>query len=367
MKRRIFRWAARVVGVALIALVLWMVGWNDTVTDRGGVEHVGRVVSETSTQVVLRTDEGEQTILVDGPAAVRGGLGTAFRKLGRQPGAAAVGALLHLVALLFTMFRWGVLLEGAELKTPLGTVMKLGFLGQFFASVLPGGQAAGDLVKAFYVARTHSGRRTRSVMTVFADRALGLLILCCIAAGAVLLGPGGSRIDAARNVLLVGVILGGLGVAVLFSARIRKLLRVRELLDKLPFQHVVEEMRLAAWIYGARPRFLLISSALTIAGQGIFLSAFYFYGKALGAPLPGMAIVVAVPVALMMSAIPGLPGGWGVGDFAFLFFLGGFGVEPAQAVAISFTFRIIQTLLCLPGGLFLAQSGYVTDDEPVPS
>ncbi|MHC4670555.1 MAG: hypothetical protein ACYTFD_19400 [Planctomycetota bacterium] len=68
-----------------------------------------------------------------------------------------------------------------------------------------------------------------------------------------------------------------------------------------------------------------------------------------------IAIGVAVPVAQILSAIPALPGGWGVGDFAFFTFLPEAGVAAATAVAVSFTYRLLQTLLALPGGLWLGR------------
>ena len=58
MKRRLPRLLARAAGVALIALVLYLVGWNDRVVDKEGAEHVGRVVERTDkTAVLLQNDE----------------------------------------------------------------------------------------------------------------------------------------------------------------------------------------------------------------------------------------------------------------------------------------------------------------------
>lgn len=361
MTRRLPRLLARAAGIALIALVLYLVGWNDQVVDAQGASHVGRVVERTDRTIVLR--QGEDRATFEAPRDVSYGLASAFSNLGRQPGLAALGALLHLCGMLATFHRWHILLRGAGLETPARDVCRFGFIAQFMAQVLPGGLTTGDLVKAFYVARTHDNRKTRSVVTVFVDRVVGLLALCIIACVAVMFAPSGSRIAAVRTLVLVILGVCASGTALLLSARVRHGLRVTHLLRRLPCQHVVREAEQAIEIYGRRPAYVAFALLVSFLGHGFFLGAIYFYGAALGVWLPPMAIAVAVPVALILSAIPALPGGWGVGDFAFFTFLPEAGVAAASAVALSFTYRLMHTLLGLPGGLWLVQARERVDPD----
>ncbi|MHC4548095.1 MAG: lysylphosphatidylglycerol synthase transmembrane domain-containing protein [Planctomycetota bacterium] len=355
MTRRLPRLLARAVGVLLIGVVLYLVGWNDRVTDREGTEHVGRIVARSDHEVVLRTGAGEQRIPIEDPRAVRDGLASAFATLARRPHLALLGALLHLLGMLTTFYRWHVLLAGADLATPLGAVCRFGWIAQFMASVLPGGITAGDLVKAFYVARTHDDRKTRAVVTIFVDRVVGLLALCFIACAAVFFAPMGSRLATARGIILGILAAGVAGTVLMLSARVRHRLRLTHLLRRLPFQTVVREAEQAVEIYGRRPGVVAGGLLLSVFGHGCFLGAIYFYGAALGEWMSVIAIGVAVPVAQILSAIPALPGGWGVGDFAFFTFLPEAGVAAATAVAVSFTYRLLQTLLALPGGLWLGR------------
>lgn len=356
--KRAGRLLAHAFGVGLIVLVLWLVGWNDRVTDTAGVEHVGRVVSRGAGHVVLETGAETRRIAIDDARAVRGGLRAAFAALSRHPLLALAGVALHLSAVLCTFVRWGVLLAGAELATPRRDVFRLSWVGMFFSAAVPGGIATGDVVKSVYIARTHAGRKTRSVVTVFVDRIVGLAALCLIATGAVLVAPKGSRVEeAAKTVVLVLLGLSAVAGVLLFSARLRAALRLPLLLERLPFRRVVTEIREAMAIYGARPRAVIVAGALALAGHLLFLAAFFFYASAMETELSLMALCVAIPVAQMLAAVPGLPGGWGVGDFAFFFFLPAVGVPAAQAVALSFTYRLAHTLLALPGGLMLARYG----------
>ncbi len=356
MKRNATR-IAQLVGFALIVLILWLVGWNDRVTDVDGKEHVGRVRSVAATRVVLKTDDGEITIPIRDERSVSRGLAGAFTTLARNPWLLLGGVLVHLLGILCSFVRWHVLLRGADLATPLRHVLRLSWISNFLACVIPGGIASGDVARSVYIARTHDGRRTRAVVTVFFDRAVGLTALCSIAAVAVLVVPSGSRIEqVGKTIVLVLLGLGALGAVLLFSGRVQRALHLAKLLGKLPCQPVVTEIRHALAIYGRRPKTFVVAAGLSLAVNLLLLTGFFLYAKALGTDLPLLAVGAAIPVAQMLAAVPGLPGGWGMGDFAMFFFLPAVGVPAGQAVALSFVYRILHTLLSLPGGLMLADA-----------
>jgi uncharacterized protein (TIRG00374 family) len=356
VKHRYQRVAARLVGLALIALVVWLVGWGDRVTDPDGVEHRGRIVERTETSVTLESDQGREVVPIDDARKVREGLATVLGRFVRTPGPALLGLLLHALAVLCTFVRWGILLNGADLATPWSQVLRLSLIGQFTASFLPGGNTGGDLVRALYVARTHSHRKTRSVVTIFADRIIGLAVLSAIATVSLLFAPAGSRIGEARGTLLVIFAILAAVVLILFSNRLRRWLHLQRLFALLPFQHIVDEIHLAIDIYASRRRILLLAVATTVVGHALTLTAFFCYGRALGVTLTPMAVGVAIPVSMMIASIPLLPGGWGAGEFAFYFFLPPTGVPAGVAVALSITQRILHTMLSLPGGFLLSRT-----------
>jgi hypothetical protein len=57
----------------------------------------------------------------------------------------------------------------------------------------------------------------------------------------------------------------------------------------------------------------------------------------------------------MVSAVPGLPGGFGVGDLAYVALLPDAGVAAGSALALSFTYKIVHMLIALPAGLWIAR------------
>lgn len=342
---------APAVGLGLVFLVLWQVGWRDRVIDAAGATHRGKIVERSGDAVVLRTEDGPRTFAA--PREAHEGLRTAFGRL--SPGRAAVGIALHLAALLVIFLRWWILLRGADMAMPYRDVVRLSWVGQFFGVVLPGGVGAGDVVRAVYAVRAYPGRRTRAVVTVFVDRVVGLVALCIVAAAAVLVSPPRSQFADVRLVVLGVLGTAVAGSALLFSARVRHALRITHLLRRLPFQAVIVECEAAVTIYGGRLGTLALATGAAFVAHGLLLTAFYFYAGALGTSLTLLAVGGAIPVAQMLSAIPGLPGGWGIGDYAFLTFLPAAGVAPATAVALSFTYRILHMLLSLPGALMLGR------------
>ena len=329
MNATLINWAGRALGLALIIVVLSLVGWQDSVTTPGGETIHGTVLEVVPGEEARVRDEGgvERTIPISGPDAVHRGLRSTFRGLQKAPRFALLGILLQLLAVFVNSIRWGVLLDGAGLGLPLGSVLRLSWIGHFLGTVVPGGLASGDVLKALYVAKEKQATRTRALVTAFTDRVLALLVLGTIAAGALLLVRSGPRFETARTVLFLLMGLGALVALVFYSAGIRAVLRIHHLTNKLPFPGIVNEVKKALFLYRNRPRHVLGTLLLAAVGHLLILAAFWCYGRALGVHVPPIAVFVAIPVAQVLSSIPGLPGGWGFGDFAFYFFL------PAAGVA----------------------------------
>jgi len=365
MRARMLEWGGRAVGAVLIVLVLWLVGWNDTVTDAEGVQHHGEVLEvDDDNRVSLRMADGETVeITVARLSDVEHGLRGTFRALRDRPYLALLGVLVHLAALFIIALRWGFLLDGAGLGLPKTTVLRLSWIGHFLAMVVPGGLASGDILKALYVAKEKESTRTRALVTAFTDRVLALLVLAAIASTAVLFAPDAADLGTARAVLFAMMGVGAVAAALFYSAGLRTVLRLHHLTRRLPFPGIIDEIREALRLYRRKPRQIAGTLLFAFVGHTCILLAFWLYGTALGAPMTVVAVLVAIPVAQVIAALPGLPGGWGLGDLAFFVFLPAAGVPAGPAVAISFTYRIAQTLLGLPGGLMLSRRATPADRE----
>ncbi|MFQ5843601.1 MAG: lysylphosphatidylglycerol synthase transmembrane domain-containing protein [Planctomycetota bacterium] len=354
MKRPLLRWAPRLLGLGLVGVVLSLVGWGDRVRDVDGREWTGSLVRHGPGFVVLERDGEEAGIEID-PArggAVRVGLRTTFGRLTGSPGALLLGVTLHLACLLLGALRWRVLLRGAGLETTTAQVLRLSWLGLFMANILPG-IAGGDLVRAVYAGHSHPEGRARAALSVVADRLIGLLMLLCLAAGVLFVVPARLLTPAQRWTLLGAA--AGLGAllaaAIAFGAG--RPVEGADSSGRPRLRGLLAERAAALAHYARCPGVCLVAGLLSLAGHLGLLAALWSYGRALGVDLSLLAIGVGVPAAQAVSAVPLLPGGWGLGESAYYVILGRAGVAGGTAVALSVSYRVIQTLLSLPGGLFL--------------
>src|SRR6266550_1579807 len=89
--------------------------------------------------------------------------------------------LIFPVTFLITTYRWHALLEALDIHIGLGRAFVLNMVGAFYNTFMPG-STGGDVLKAYYVA-SHTHRRTRAVMSVLVDRAIGLVALVIMGGG----------------------------------------------------------------------------------------------------------------------------------------------------------------------------------------
>jgi uncharacterized membrane protein YbhN (UPF0104 family) len=341
--------AAAAVGTALLA-----VGLDDRVTDRQGAEHRGEVVSRSPEAVVLWAGGRETVVEVDDPRSVRTGLRSTFSALAGSPLPAVAAAALQAAGIVVVAMRWRLLLGGAGLPTPLPSALRLAWIGLFAANLLPGGAAGGDVVRAVGIAKAHPDSRARAALTVLGDRLVGIFALCAVALAAVLAAPAGSPVAAAGPVVLGLFAAGAAALALVLLPRLRAAVGLPRLVARLPGRAVLAEAGEAAALCARRPAVLAGAVLLSFAAHALVLGSHALYARSLGAPLPWVALLAAVPVAQMLQSVPGLPGGWGAGELAYFLLLPAAGVPAAQAVALSVTVRMAYAALSLPGGLLLA-------------
>jgi uncharacterized protein (TIRG00374 family) len=286
------------------------------------------------------------------------GARTLFRRLGERL-STVVLVLLGLASLVvFTAFRWKLLLHGVGVELPFLRVTRLSFIGGFFNLAVPG-STGGDFVKAWYAQKEararyegQKGIGTQAVLSVFVDRFLGLFGLVVFAAGVLLLTARGDAYTMPRLVVLSVLAAGIVGGVIVVSRRVRRALGLAWLVKKLPLQHILEELQAAARLYRSHTGTLLAALGISLFNHAANATACYYLAQALG--IEGVTLGAAlalVPMANLLSAIPLLPGGWGVGELAFAYFFGLVGVPATEAVGLSVVFRLAVLGVNLPGGL----------------
>ncbi|MBL8842383.1 MAG: flippase-like domain-containing protein [Planctomycetes bacterium] len=379
------------VAVALIALLFKLVSWRDHLTwpaEFGEAPLVGEVTaaadgglerfvvtdgkwagtslefvpaeagSEATWAAVVVRKPGEEPRRLELAAADRAaldnqpevGLRTALIRLARAPLALTQALLLYVVGAMLSFQRWQVLLRAVGVEANFWRVQKLGFFGLFFSNIIPG-MTGGDLVKAIMVARDHPEQKPAAVLSVIVDRAIGLLGLAVVASAALAFQHGRFPATEFKLNVILGLIVAG--AAVVMSRRLRRAIRLDKLLAALPFAELLKKLDRAALLYRDAGWQVAYSVVASFAVHGMILWSFCVLGGALGIKISALDYFSLAPLALIAQSLPLTPGGVGVGEAAFMYFFAPAGVARASAIALSVSYRLVQLLVSLVGGVLL--------------
>ncbi len=216
----------------------------------------------------------------------------------------ALAFCMSLGATLLTFVRWLGLVRVVEPSFRLGAAVLLGYIGNLFNLVIPGG-VGGDVIKAAYLAKMDV-KRTQAIASMVIDRLIGLLGLFILAAFA-----GGFAwpyaTTAIRRLILivwVGVALGVLGLIAIFSQSTRyspKLTRGRRRIAT-----IASELIVMSATYKTRLGVVAASIALSVLSQGIFTISFYLVSRMLfPAEVPSLGQHLFLgPLVFFTMAVP---------------------------------------------------------------
>jgi uncharacterized membrane protein YbhN (UPF0104 family) len=367
--RRFVGLVARFVGVGLaIWLVASQVRWDDSLTLRDGTVRSGDVRTTATgfdvesggatTRVPLAEVATERYGGRELPKVTRG-LRTLAGRLGNRVGTVALVVLAFVALAIGTAWRWRWLVEALGLVLRAVDAIRYTFYGIFFNLVVPGA-TGGDVVKAYYAAR-RTGVPTKAVVSVLVDRIVGLFALVLFASAILFSRPDRAGWDTPRTFCAVVLAAGIGGGALVLSRRLRRALGLSALFARLPFQHVWREVDAAFRLYRGRPGALALGVVVSLGNHAGTAILAFVLARALGLEVVALSDCLAlVPVVSLLSAIPLLPGGWGVGELAFAFFFGPVGVPPSEAVALSVVLRLAILTSGLPGGVWWLASHETT-------
>jgi len=177
----------------------------------------------------------------------------------------------------------------------------------------------------------------------------GTVILACVA----LLPRWDEPAFHAHAVMAYGVLGAGLvGGGVVLSRRIRAALRMESWVPRLPFVGAfLAEADQAVLSFRERKSVILVGLGMSVLIHASWCGANAALGHMLGVDLPLSAWFAVIPPILIVAVVPLLPGGWGLGEASYVFFLGLVGVPPAPALAVSILGRVMHMICALPGGI----------------
>ena len=258
---------------------------------------------------------------------------------------------------IITSYRWQVLLKAQDIEIPLRFLIGSVFVGQFFNSFLPT-TIGGDAMRAYDTAAL-SKDSTKSVVSVFADRMIGVFALVLLALLALMIGfASGQDVSFYIIPVLLVFLLCSMGVLLVFNAHMYKIMdQVLRLvsLDKVAAK--LGEAHNSFRILRTAPNVLLIAFLASLLLQINVILFYYFIGVSLDLGVSFLYFTMIVPVALVVLLVPFSINGIGIREGIFAYLLTGLGVENKDAIAlswISFGLMLTQGII---GGIIFALRG----------
>jgi len=200
---------------------------------------------------------------------------------------------------------------------------------------------------------------TKSVVSVFADRLIGVFALALLALLALVLGfTSGQDVSFYVLPVLLLFFLCSFGILLLFNERLLaflgkllRLLRLNKVANKL------EEAYQSINILKKEPGVLVLAFLASLVLQINVILFYYFIGVSLDLGVSFLYFAMIVPVALVVLLVPFSINGIGIREGIFVYLLTGLGVQTKDAIALSWiSFGLILTQGII-GGIIFALRG----------
>ena len=261
----------------------------------------------------------------------------------------ALALVVYLVTQIASAGRWSVLTRPLGFEVPFRALASYYLIGMFFNLFAPS-TVGGDVSRIYYLARDGDSRRDKgwggstlhAAVSVFMDRALGMIVLVWLGAVGLVLSAHYAVPLAVRLLtfaLALGFVIAGLLVPVL-----RRVLPA----DGHP---MVVKLRVALRSYRAHwrvvPQAILISFVIHLIQAWIHL----ILGRAIQIEIPFSYCIILYPLVGTFSALPISLNGLGLREGGYLFLLGVIGIGSEKGIAFGLILLLVVAVDSLLGGL----------------
>lgn len=272
-----------------------------------------------------------------------------------QLGYLALSLALMGAILVLGVLRWHMILRVQGLRLPLGRTTEISLIAHFFNSFLLG-SVGGDLLKAYYAARETHHKKTEAVVTVVADRLIGLfsmLVLACAMMPmnlSVLLSSGTSQTATWIILAMTGGCAGFIALS-FWGGVSKRVPKARVWLRRLPKGESIERSIQAFREFGKDRTFLLRILPVAMLSNAVCILHFLTLLWGFGLDAPTLAIAVIVPMVTCISTLPITPSGLGIRENLYV------GMLAAPIVNIPHAYALLVSLIGFGTSLFWSAVG----------
>lgn len=230
----------------------------------------------------------------------------------------AVGVFLVGINIFLAAWRWILLLQAKGFHVPLQYGFSLYLIGLFFNHALPGA-IGGDLVKGYYLVADHPDRKMDAALSILIDRVLGLYSFFLLSLMAIIFDL--EFVMNHEQIRWVALMCFSIFAAmtlfflVVFSKRLSRLSGLAWLASHVSF---FDRLVVAFQRFGQKPLVIGLSVVVSLLSQVTTMIFFYQLAIVLGEEaITWNAVLFAVPLGFVVTAVPISPAGIGVGQVAF--------------------------------------------------
>jgi len=267
-----------------------------------------------------------------------------------HPGIFSLSIVVMALTLVLGVIRWRMVLRVQGLNLHWGRAAEISFVAHFFNSFLLG-STGGDLMKAYYAARETHHKKTEAVVTVVADRIIGLWAMLVFAG--VMMIPNLKLLFAherlralALLILAMLVACSGLVVLAFWGGVSRAWAGAHGWLRRLPKGAWLERSLVSCRHFGREPWFIGRTVAVSMLLNSVCVLQVMILSWGLGLEIAPAALFVMVPMIICISALPITPSGLGVRENLYVFMLASPTINVPATAALSLS------LLAYAGSLF---------------
>lgn len=255
--------------------------------------------------------------------------------------------------LVLAAWRWLLLLKARGFHIPFIYGFKLYLIGIFFNYALPGA-VGGDLVRGYYLCAEHPERKADSILSILIDRVLGLYSFFLLSLIAVMFDyqfvMGHEKIRWVA--ILCFFIFAGMTLffTVAFSKRLTRAFGLEHFFNKYD---VLKRQVEAFQRFGQDPKIIALSVLVSILAQVFTMVFFYQVGVVTGeTAITWKAVLFAVPMGFVVTAVPIAPAGIGVGQVAFHYLFSTYLDKPTQVGTTAITaFQLCSVVFAAVGAV----------------
>ncbi len=275
-----------------------------------------------------------------------------------HPGNVLWMAMLCIGTMTITSIRWNILLRVFNFNYTVLETLKLSLIGTFFNTFMPGA-VGGDLIKTYYIYAEEKEKKSKILasFSVLLDRIIGLLTLIFFVTLIFLFFWD----DIATNeyyrkffwFVLLCSSFAVLGMVIVWSLSKKEQLNLNLQKKGYFFKLMAQGIEIMSNFRG-KWKYIFIAFMMTFVSQAISIYVFYCAAQALGFyDIPLKTFYVAVPLGMLVMALPLTPAGVGTGQAAFLLMFQWIGVPSTFSGADLCTLvQIIMVMTSLTSGFW---------------